>query len=45
MTRLVFGLGALAGSLFLFELWLSQHEIQKGVERLENYEIQRTQGR
>lgn len=35
------GLAALAGSLFLFELWLSQHENQKGVERLQHYEIPR----
>jgi hypothetical protein len=39
MIRLGFGLAALAGSLFLFELWLSQREMQKGVERLERYEI------
>ena len=45
MMRLIFGLGALAGSLFLFELWLSQHEIQKGVERLEHNEIQRASSR
>ncbi len=39
MMRLSIGLAALAGSLFLFELWLSQREIQKGIERLERYQI------
>lgn len=41
MIRQSISLAALAGSLFLFEPWLSQHEKQKGVERLQHYEIPR----
>jgi hypothetical protein len=29
--------------LFLFEIWLAQHEQQAAIDRLERYEIQRTQ--
>jgi hypothetical protein len=43
MMRLYFGLAALAGMLFLFEIWLAQHEQQAAIDRLERYEIQRTQ--
>jgi len=43
MMRLYFGLAALAGMLFLFEIWLAQHEQQAAIDRLEWYEIQRTQ--
>lgn len=45
MMRFIFGSGALASSLLLFELWLSQHQIQKGYERLEHCEIRRAPGR
>jgi hypothetical protein len=33
--RLSFGIAAFAGSLLLLILWIRQHEIEAGVERLE----------
>jgi hypothetical protein len=42
MKRLIFGFAALAGSLILFVLWLAQHEREAAVERLERYEMPRT---
>jgi hypothetical protein len=41
VMRLYFGLAALAGMLFLFEIWLAQHEQQAAIDRLERYEILR----
>jgi hypothetical protein len=43
MRKLYFGMAALCGTLFLFELWLAQHQQQAAVDRLERYEIQHTQ--
>lgn len=42
MRKLAFGLVALAGSLILGMLWLKQHEIKTGVDRLERSELPRT---
>jgi hypothetical protein len=41
--RLYFGLAALVVMLFLFEIWLAQHERQAAIDRLERFEIKHTQ--
>jgi hypothetical protein len=43
MRKLYFGMAALCGALFLFELWLAQHQQLAAVDRLERYEIQHNQ--